>query len=277
MRPRRNVARSDVQSFYFAPAPNSGTYTITIDGNGSAGIAFGASTTEIKDAIEAITGIGAGKVASVTGAGTLASPYIVTFDASLGDVEEMTVGTSALFEATPGGDTGFVAPQAFVGAWTNRTNAASANNQYTTATAAQSGGISDQLRVADFAIGSLPEKLAVVGFEVEIERKAEVADMLSDSSIALGNAETPESDNKAIATTWPDSDAVATYGGAADLWSFAWPQASSLLSSVGVLVRVQNADTESPREASIDYVAARLYYSTLVESTAAVATVQEGA
>jgi hypothetical protein len=85
LRPRRRArGRSDIQSFYFSPTPTTGSYTIAIDGNTSDGVPYNASTTDIKTAIEAITGIGSGKVISVTGAGTSGDPYIVTFDASLG-------------------------------------------------------------------------------------------------------------------------------------------------------------------------------------------------
>jgi hypothetical protein len=278
MRPRRRSGgRSDIQSFYFSPAPTTGSFTITIDGNASDGIAYNASTTDIKTAIEAVTGIGSGKVTSVTGAGSSGDPYIVTFDASLGDVAQMTVNTGGLWEATPGGDTGFVPSQVQIsGTWTNPSHASTPNNQRAFAFAAP-GGASDVLRLADFAFGSLPADIAVTGFELEVERSGEVPDMIFDHTIALGGAETPESENKANATAWPVSDEVASYGGASDLWSYPWwPQSPAALSAIGVIIRAANVDTES-RMASVDFVQARLYYSTLIQSAATLATVQEGA
>ena len=51
LRPTRRRNRSDIQSFYFTPVPTAGSFTITINGNTSAGIAYDASTSDIKAAL----------------------------------------------------------------------------------------------------------------------------------------------------------------------------------------------------------------------------------
>ena len=58
----------------------TGTYTLSVGGTASAGISPAATVAEIKAAIEAISGVGAGKVTITGGVG---GPYTITLDASV--------------------------------------------------------------------------------------------------------------------------------------------------------------------------------------------------
>lgn len=97
------AAVSEVQQFYFNHTPDNGTFTITIGIYTTSSIAYDASTTTIKDAIEALSNIGVGNVNSLTGTGTSGDPYVVTFNSSLGDVQTMSFNSSLTYEATSSG------------------------------------------------------------------------------------------------------------------------------------------------------------------------------
>jgi hypothetical protein len=272
------ISRADIQSLYFDPQPTTGVYSITIGAQTTDGIGFDASAEDVQQKLEALSNIGVGKVV-VTGAGAVANPFMIEFDASLGNVPEMQIFPSGnLFAETPGGDTGPVPPTSgtSLGAWVDPHNVDESDNNYATYVVPQSGA-SDILEVRSFDFGTLPEKLAVDGFVVSIERAAESTDVIIDSVVALSGNSTPNSDNKASVNSWPSSDETENYGGSSDNWNYSWPQDSASLTNVGVLISVQNNDPDFSRTASIDYVSGRLYYTTLVDSNAFIATVQEGA
>lgn len=86
----------EIQTLEFDPVPYAGTYAITIGSDKTTAIAFDATAATIQAALEALTGIGAGKV---TVSGEFPS-YTASFDASLTNVSAMTVDVSALVVPT---------------------------------------------------------------------------------------------------------------------------------------------------------------------------------
>lgn len=88
-----------------------GTYTLTVNGATTGALAFNANAAAIDAAVEALAGVGAGKV-TVTGAG----PFSLAFDPTLGDVTvtvatgALTGGTATIATAAAGGRTRLVGP-----------------------------------------------------------------------------------------------------------------------------------------------------------------------
>lgn len=85
-----------------------GTFTLTVDGEDSGAIAFDAAAATVETAVEAITGVTA---VSVTGTGTVADPWVITFvdlgpKVVSGDGASLTGGNSTLTvtEVTAGYD-----------------------------------------------------------------------------------------------------------------------------------------------------------------------------
>lgn len=93
--------------------PTGGTFTLTLEGGTTAGIAFNAAASAVRAALEALSGVEPG---DVTVTGSAGGPYTVTFNRGGGDVAAMTAsgasltgGTSpavAITTPTPGTSTG---------------------------------------------------------------------------------------------------------------------------------------------------------------------------
>lgn len=86
-----------------------GTFTLTVDGQTTAGIAYNASATSVKSALEALSTV---TTATVTGTGTVADPWVITLDDTgsdrtvTGDGSGLTGG--ALTVTTPVADVQFL-------------------------------------------------------------------------------------------------------------------------------------------------------------------------
>lgn len=117
------AATAEVQTVTITGTPTGGTFTLTFDGETTAGIDFDATNAEVDTALEALPNIGVGEV-TVTGGPGPGTPYTVTFATSLGNVPQMTAdgsgltgGTApavAVTTATPGNnltDVGYRAPE----------------------------------------------------------------------------------------------------------------------------------------------------------------------
>ena len=149
------TAYSNVQSLSLGGAGNEvqsvtvtatgGTFTVTFGANTSAAIAFNANASTVQTELERIPSIGVGNVA-VTGVGSVANPYVITFQGALGntDVAALTLNTGAL--------TGGTATQATV------TNGASLGGTYTLSFNA---GTTAAINVGDSA-ASIQTKLEVL-------------------------------------------------------------------------------------------------------------------
>jgi hypothetical protein len=93
-----NPAANEVQTIALTGTPTGGTFTLTLNGQTTAGIAFNAAATAVQSALEALSTIGRGNVI-VTGSG----PWAITFVNDLGkqpiaaltkDATGLTGGTS---------------------------------------------------------------------------------------------------------------------------------------------------------------------------------------
>lgn len=80
-----------------------GTFTLTIDGDTTAAIAYNASAAAVESAVEAVAAVSA--VVSVTGTGTVGDPWIITFAEGEGLVVtgtgSLTGGNATLTVSSP--------------------------------------------------------------------------------------------------------------------------------------------------------------------------------
>lgn len=123
---------------------------------------------------------------------------------------------------------------------------------------------SDWLRCVNFGFttGDIPEGATITGIELSIERQAETAVNTYDSAIYLRtSAGQGTSDNKAVADLWPTADASATYGGDADTWNTGYDDSDIRDSTFGVDISIANNHGTQAREARIDHVQIRVYYT----------------
>lgn len=120
----------------------------------------------------------------------------------------------------------------------------------------------DGLKLSNFGF-SLPSDAAVVGIEVDIEKKADVADTVKDKLVQLLNASgTLEGDDKAdVDTAWGTSDATANYGGSTDMWGTTFAKADVEDSDFGVEIRATKGTSTSDVIASIDHVSITIHYT----------------
>lgn len=79
---------SEVQTMTFSEAPTAGTYTITINAETTASIAYNASNATIKTELEALASI-----TTVTVTGSYASGVSITFDNPVGPIAQLTVSS----------------------------------------------------------------------------------------------------------------------------------------------------------------------------------------
>ena len=142
--------------------------------------------------------------------------------------------------------------------WTSPSNAAASDDAYAT-NAPGPHYFGDGLRATNFGF-SIPSGAAIVGIEVEIERKASTAASVSDYELYLIKAGARAGGNMAAGTTlWPAADAAATYGGAATTWGAALVEADVELSTFGVELSVTNGAASS-ETASVDRIRMRVHY-----------------
>jgi hypothetical protein len=103
---RVNDVTAEVQSLY--NNSTSGDFTITFDGATTAAIAWNAAASAVESALELLATI---NNATVTGAGTVGSPWLITFDDPAGNVPQITTndagmdGTSTIATDTAGTST----------------------------------------------------------------------------------------------------------------------------------------------------------------------------
>ncbi|UZR27485.1 hypothetical protein [Methylococcus mesophilus] len=104
-------------------------------------------------------------------------------------------------------------------AWSNPGNAGASDNAYATANVGTSPGESQWLRCTNFNFASvIPAGAIINGFTLTIERKGSAINSVYDTRLYLYSGSAAIGSNKAVATKWPTSDGIATYGSSSDLW-----------------------------------------------------------
>jgi hypothetical protein len=140
--------------------------------------------------------------------------------------------------------------------WNDVTNMAADDNALATCDVSSSGN-SDIVTLTNFGF-SIPVGATVNGITVEIERKASSGAQCRDTVVRLMKSGATGS-NKAVASNWPTSLTVATYGGAADLWTLTLTPAEVNDSAFGLDFRV--ADNLLNNIASVDFIRIKVHYT----------------
>jgi hypothetical protein len=86
---------AEVQTVTITGGPAGGTFTLTYSAQTTAGIAYNANAAAVQSALEALSNLAPGDLV-VTGGPGPATPYVVTFAASLGNVDQMTANGAGL-------------------------------------------------------------------------------------------------------------------------------------------------------------------------------------
>jgi len=95
--PSSSSAVPEVQTASPSPSPDSGTYTLTYEGQTTAAIAYDASPDEIRAALEALSTVNSGDITVAGGAAGLSDGDVTfTFNDTLGDVSMITIDDSDL-------------------------------------------------------------------------------------------------------------------------------------------------------------------------------------
>ncbi len=169
---------------------------------------------------------------------------------------------------------GTTADDATVGtlAWSNTDNVKVSDDVYATRTTTLSGSITHYLTATNFGF-AIPAGATINGLTVEVDRKRTGAGNLQDSAVRIIKGGSIGATNKASASTWPTTEATATYGSASDLWGDTWTADDINSSNFGMAIAtVFNPDVSIT--ASIDNI--RITVSYTVAATPQHATVLLG-
>lgn len=158
-------------------------------------------------------------------------------------------------------------------AWANPTNVFSDNAAEAAITAAtfDSPDISQQLVTSGYGF-AIPDGSTIDGIVVEIDRRSIIASSGVDNRVQLRNdSGALVGNNKATATVWPSSTAVATYGSSSDTWG-ASPTATMVNDpDFGVVLsakaNIANADI------GVDFIRVTVHYTLGVISGSAASQV----
>ena len=149
---------------------------------------------------------------------------------------------------------GTVASDATFGtpAWTNPGNASASDNVYATNSLALNN--SQYLKATNFGF-AIPNTAVVLGITASIERKA--TGTVTDTRVRLVKAGTIQATDKSAGAAWPASDTVATFGGAADVWSGSFFGVDVNSSGFGVVFSCGSSGAATP---SVDHISVTVTY-----------------
>jgi hypothetical protein len=149
-------------------------------------------------------------------------------------------------------------------AWVNPGNIVSDNATEAQITAAtyDSPDRSQLLVASNFGFSTIPSTSSIDGITVEVDRRSIIASSGVDFRVQLATSTTFASlvgTNKASATVWPTSTAIATYGGVADTWTAGLTRDQVASSGFAVMLsctaNIANADV------GVDFIRVTITYT----------------
>lgn len=155
---------------------------------------------------------------------------------------------------------GTVVDDAAVGTaiWSTPTNAKTSDNVYTASAGGRYGATSHYLKSTNFGF-SVPTGATVDGIIVQIERKPNNPNVISDSRVSIVKATGAiGTTNKKIAGYWPTTEAYYTYGSSSDKWGETWTSANINDADFGVVLSTSMA---ANAVATVDHVRITVYYT----------------
>lgn len=148
--------------------------------------------------------------------------------------------------------------------WVDPTNVFSSDDTRASASLSGSGSnrFSRDLKVSGFDFSAIPDGSTIDGVVVEIERHvSSTSGSPRDDTIQLMKAGTAGGTNAASGSTWPTTDAYATYGGASDLWGNTLSTADIKDSGFGVSIKAVKTAGKSSTTARVDHIRITVYYT----------------
>lgn len=118
------------------------------------------------------------------------------------------------------------------------------------------GQLGRYLKATNFGF-TIPLDATILGIQVEIEQSATVSVSMIDNSVKLVKGGTIGGTDKGTGTSWPTSDAYASYGSASDLWGQTWTPADINASNFGVAI---SPNCQIAATAQIDHVRITVTY-----------------
>ncbi|MEA2553028.1 MAG: large repetitive protein [Fimbriimonadaceae bacterium] len=153
-------------------------------------------------------------------------------------------------------------------AWTNHANALASDNTYATCSLADAT-TSHSLNVNTVSGGwGVPAGATIDGAIVLVHRKGSAVTAVryvrdNEVTIIINSA---HGTNKATATAWPTTEAIASYGSSSDLWGHTqawWQTYIGSAGAIGVVVQAIGVDSDSIGNvvASVDYIEMEVFYT----------------
>jgi hypothetical protein len=129
-----------------------------------------------------------------------------------------------------------------------------------TATLNNGNPSSAQMTATGFDFTGIPATASITGFEVVINRYAEIS--VADTRVSLVKNSVLQVDNKSAAGNWPLTAGNATYGGSTDVWGGGTWTIADLNANFGVAVTVTRTGTGTGR-AIVNSVQLTVHYAIL--------------
>lgn len=108
---------------------------------------------------------------------------------------------------------------------------------------------------------ALPAGSLIQGIAVNIERRTGSLLAAADFELKLTKDGTNAvGDDKAVPTAWGETDAVASYGSASDLWGTSWSEAEVEASTFGVMFRATSS-TGGAGSVQVDHIEVTVTYT----------------
>ncbi|OGZ65504.1 MAG: hypothetical protein A2822_04385 [Candidatus Staskawiczbacteria bacterium RIFCSPHIGHO2_01_FULL_41_41] len=146
--------------------------------------------------------------------------------------------------------------------WADHANITASDNSPASAIIPAVDTITHYLKATNFGF-SIPAGAIIDGIVVEWERRD--ADLgganTKDNAVRIVKGGTIGSTDKASVSTWPASDAYATYGGSSDLWGETWTVDDINSSTFGAALSARNVTTTSSASPYVDHVRVTVYYT----------------
>lgn len=154
--------------------------------------------------------------------------------------------------------------------WVPHVRADDSQYAYITASTYDTNDISYRITTYLFDFSSIPDDATINGILVEIERRC-AAGSARDYRVQLKeDGVTLRGDNKAdTANNWPGSDTIKSYGGAADLWNYAWTPA--LVKGVDFGVVLSAMAYSDNTDIYVDFIRITVYYTVALVRTGSTA------
>ncbi len=147
--------------------------------------------------------------------------------------------TGALVSPSPKNPTGSTDNSA-VGsiAWGSMSDVYSSNDVYATISLGAPSSIGHYLTATGFNI-NVPTTATILGIIVEVEKR-QISGSVKDYAVRVIKSGSIGSTDRSLATTWPTSETVVSYGSGGDLWGTTWTPAQINAVDFGVAIAAQD-------------------------------------